>query len=74
MGECCRGVKIAALSCQDKESHVAWIKDIEATEWSEGNQVDYPIIADPSREIATAYGMLDPDDEWEGMPTTCRGD
>jgi 1-Cys peroxiredoxin 6 len=69
-----RGVKIAALSCQDAESHKQWIKDIEATEWSEGTLVHYPIIADPTREIATAYGMLDPDDQWEGMPTTCRGE
>jgi hypothetical protein len=34
---------------------------------------DFPIIADPSREIATLYGMLDPNiQDKEGLPLTCR--
>lgn len=32
----------------------------------------YPIIADPTREIATAFGMLDGTNPQEGMPLTCR--
>ena len=34
---------------------------------------DYPIIADKGRDIATLYGMLDPDEkDSEGLPLTCR--
>ncbi len=34
---------------------------------------DFPMIADPTREIATAYGMIDPDtQDKEGLPLTCR--
>lgn len=30
-------------------------------------------VADPSREIAVAYGMIDPDlKDAEGLPLTCR--
>jgi hypothetical protein len=33
----------------------------------------YPIIADPSRAIATEYGMMDPDErDAAGLPLTCR--
>ena len=33
----------------------------------------YPIIADPSRKIATEYGMMDPDEkDSAGLPLTCR--
>merc|ERR1711973_380732 len=33
----------------------------------------YPIIADPNRDIATLYGMLDPDEkDGAGIPLTCR--
>ena len=44
-----RGVRVAALSCNDSESHKAWIKDIEATDFAAGNKITYPIIADPGR-------------------------
>jgi len=68
-----RGVKVAALSCNDTESHLGWVKDIEATEWSSESKVSYPIIADPGRELATLYGMLDPDEKnAAGLPMACR--
>eukprot|EP00238_Polyblepharides_amylifera_P000821 CAMPEP_0196571492 /NCGR_PEP_ID=MMETSP1081-20130531/1659_1 /TAXON_ID=36882 /ORGANISM="Pyramimonas amylifera, Strain CCMP720" /LENGTH=253 /DNA_ID=CAMNT_0041888461 /DNA_START=64 /DNA_END=825 /DNA_ORIENTATION=+ len=68
-----RGVKVAALSCNDEQMHKDWIKDIEATDFSKGCKVDYPIIADPKREIATKYGMLDPEEKnAAGLPMTCR--
>lgn len=36
-------------------------------------QVEYPIIADPKREVAVAYGMLDADEkDSAGMPMSCR--
>merc|ERR1712209_263019 len=32
-----------------------------------------PIIADPKREVATLYGMMDPDEkDAKGIPLTCR--
>ena len=35
--------------------------------------IDFPIIADPTREIATLYGMLDPNlEDKSGLPLTCR--
>lgn len=38
-----------------------------------GTQVGFPIIADPKREIAVAYGMLDPvEKDAAGLPLTAR--
>ena len=35
--------------------------------------IDFPIIADPTREISVKYGMLDPGNvDLEGLPLTCR--
>eukprot|EP00897_Mesotaenium_endlicherianum_P009083 jgi/Mesen1/8202/ME000442S07480 len=66
-----RGVKVLALSCNDVELHKAWIADIEA--YTPGAKVGYPIIADPSREIAVKYGMLDPmDKDSKGVALTAR--
>jgi len=71
-GEFCkRGVKLIALSCDTTESHQGWIKDILA--FNKLTSFDYPIIADPSRDVATLYGMMDPDEkDSKGMPLTCR--
>ena len=67
------GVKVAALSCDDVDSHSGWVKDIEAAGYSKGKPVTYPIIADPVREIAVLYGMLDPEEKTAaGLPLTCR--
>lgn len=49
------------------------MKDIEATTWC-ASKVGYPIIADPGRDIAVAYQMVDPDEKnAEGLAMTCRG-
>jgi len=67
-----RGVKLIALSCDDVESHNGWIGDIVAYNNIAGT-VSFPIIADPSREVANLYGMLDPDEkDGDGIPLTCR--
>lgn len=67
-----RGVKIAALSCDSVESHQGWKEDIERSSFC-NCQLAYPIIADENRDIATKFGMLDPDEkDSRGMPTTCR--
>jgi len=66
-----RGVKLAALSCDSAESHRGWIKDILA--YNNLDEFSYPIIADPGRNIATLYGMMDPDEkDAQGLPLTCR--
>ena len=66
-----RGVKLAALSCDSTESHRGWINDILA--YNNLNEFSYPIIADPNRDIATLYGMLDPDEkDAAGIPLTAR--
>lgn len=65
-----RGIKLIALSCDSVESHSAWLADIEATQ---GQRVDYPIIGDEDRTIATLWGMLQPGlVNMSGMPLTCR--
>jgi 1-Cys peroxiredoxin 6 len=64
-------VKLIALSCDSTESHKGWIKDILA--FNNLSNFDYPIIADPNRDVATLYGMMDPDEkDSKGMPLTCR--
>eukprot|EP00249_Psilotum_nudum_P006670 c19969_g1_i1 orf=318-983(-) len=67
-----RGFKVLALSCNDVESHKAWIKDIESY-MPEGAKVQFPILADPDREVAVKFGMLDPDEkDSSGVPLTAR--
>lgn len=66
-----RGVKPLALSCDTTESHHGWIKDILA--YNNLEQFSYPILADPGRDVATLYGMMDPDEkDAAGLPLTCR--
>ena len=45
-----RGVKVIGLSCDTCENHEGWNNDIEA---SQGTRANFPIISDPTREIAT---------------------
>lgn len=52
-----RGVKVLALSVDEVELHHGWIKDINETQHV---TVDFPIIADDSREVAELYGMIHP--------------
>lgn len=52
-----RGVKTIALSVDPIEDHNAWIEDINETQ---DTVVDYPIIADSERQIATLYDMIHP--------------
>lgn len=69
-----RGVKMIALSCDDVDSHKGWIIDIQAyNQTSATDCFPYPIIADPGRDLAVKFGMLDPDEKSkEGLPLTCR--
>lgn len=52
-----RGVKVLALSVDGVESHCNWIKDINETQ---NVSVDFPIIADDDRKVATLYDFLHP--------------
>lgn len=52
-----RGVKIMAISVDPIADHKGWIKDINETQ---GTTVNFPIIADPDRKVATLYDMIHP--------------
>lgn len=52
-----RNVKVLAVSVDTLEKHAGWIKDINETQ---NTDVQFPIIADPERKVATAYGMIHP--------------
>lgn len=52
-----RNVKPIAVSVDPMDSHKGWIKDIEETQSVE---VNFPLIADPDREVATKYDMIHP--------------
>ena len=52
-----RNVKVAAVSVDPIEDHHGWIKDINETQ---STTVNFPIIADPKRVVATAYDMIHP--------------
>lgn len=50
-----RNTKVVAVSVDDLESHHEWIKDINETQ---NCTVDFPIIADPDKKVATLYNMI----------------
>lgn len=52
-----RNVKAIALSIDPLESHFDWLKDIEETQEVKMN---FPVIADHDRSVATAYDMIHP--------------
>ena len=52
-----RNVKVVGLSVDPVESHVRWEKDIEDTQ---GQAVNFPMIGDPDRNVATLYDMIHP--------------
>lgn len=52
-----RGVKVIALSVSTSKDHEKWIEDINETQKT---KINYPIIADPDRQVANLYGMIHP--------------
>jgi thioredoxin-dependent peroxiredoxin len=52
-----RNVKILALSVDSIDSHNDWIEDINETQ---NTKVNYPIIADESRDVSNLYQMIHP--------------
>jgi len=52
-----RDVKIIGLSVDTLERHGGWEADIEETQ---GQAVNFPMIADTDRKVSEAYGMIHP--------------
>jgi alkyl hydroperoxide reductase subunit AhpC len=52
-----RGVKVLALSIDPLSSHQGWVPDIEETQ---GCKLNFPILADADRKVATLYDMIHP--------------
>ena len=52
-----RNVKVVALSVDGLASHKDWIGDINETQ---NTEVNFPIIADEDRNVATLYDMIHP--------------
>ena len=53
-----RNVKVVALSVDSRESHDKWVLDINETQ---NTTVNFPIVADEDRSVASAYGMIHPE-------------
>ncbi len=52
-----RNVKVLGLSVDSVEDHNRWKGDIEETQ---GTALNFPLLEDPKREIATLYDMIHP--------------
>jgi alkyl hydroperoxide reductase subunit AhpC len=52
-----RGVKVLGLSVDPVEDDVKWSKDIEETQ---GAKVNFPLVSDTDRKVATLFGMIHP--------------
>jgi len=52
-----RNVKVLAVSVDPLDKHRGWVNDINETQQC---QVDFPLIADEDRQVATLYDMIHP--------------
>ena len=52
-----RNVKVIGLSVDNLEDHKAWIKDINETQ---NTEINFPIISDADKKVATLYDMIHP--------------
>jgi len=52
-----RNVKVLAVSVDPLDKHHGWVKDINETQ---NTTVNFPIIADEDRNVATLYDMIHP--------------
>ncbi len=52
-----RNVKVIGLSVDQLDRHAQWADDIEQTQ---GHSVNFPLIADSDRKVASLYGMIHP--------------
>jgi alkyl hydroperoxide reductase subunit AhpC len=53
-----RHVKPLGLSVDSGENHTGWASDIEETE---GQALNFPVIADADRTVSNLYGMVHPE-------------
>lgn len=53
-----RNVKPIGLSVDPADSHKGWEKDIEETQ---GQKLNFPVLADADRRVSDLYGMVHPD-------------
>jgi alkyl hydroperoxide reductase subunit AhpC len=53
-----RNARVIALSVDSAKSHLDWIRDIEQTQ---GTEINFPILADKNRKVATLYDMIHPE-------------
>lgn len=72
-----RGVKLIGVSCDPVEEHLGWSRDIlyrEQIQKPAGEEfLNFPIIADSSKQIVAQLGMLDPDEiDAAGLPLPAR--
>ncbi|HPQ40283.1 MAG TPA: redoxin domain-containing protein, partial [bacterium] len=51
------GVELMGLSIDSVYSHIAWVRNIEE---KMGVKIEFPVIADLDRAVATKYGMVMP--------------
>lgn len=61
------GAKVLGISCDSHFTHLAWLKTPRA-EGGLGQSINYPLVADISKQISKDYGVLvtDPDDPMRG--------
>ena len=52
-----RGVELLGLSVDSVSSHIAWVRNVEE---KTGVKIPFPIIADLSKGVSLAYGMIHP--------------
>ena len=52
-----RNVKVLAVSVDALDRHAGWVNDINETQ---NVEVDFPLIADSDRNVATLYDMIHP--------------
>ncbi|MEO6670472.1 MAG: peroxiredoxin [Ferruginibacter sp.] len=52
-----RNVKVLAVSVDPLEKHIGWQKDINETQHC---NVEFPIVADEDKKVATLYDMIHP--------------
>ncbi len=52
-----RNVKVLAVSVDPMDKHEGWVRDINETQ---NTNVQFPIIADADRNVATLYDMIHP--------------
>jgi alkyl hydroperoxide reductase subunit AhpC len=52
-----RNTKVLAVSVDPLDKHIGWTKDINETQ---NCNVEFPIIADEDKTVATLYGMIHP--------------